>query len=1062
MEDQQSPLLSPLLSFDDKPLSNTPLHMPAPYRINAVKAAAYLVACVASLGVFYLVTRWVLSVRVWATLTRARSLLEAHYVLVSEDAPLVGEPGASLAPVRVGSDGVTRYYEHKGLRYVWDARHGGFRVHELPLAGAPRASVATALALGDMAHDERDALLLRYGLNEMRVPVPSVAELVADELASPFYVFQVCSVIIWLLQVYWVYASAIFVLATAGLGFGVAQTRRNNAALQLMARHYSRVTLRSGRALDASELVPGDVVQLDAEVPCDLVLLQGECVVNEASLTGESVPVVKTPLPPDAQPFDWGADARHVLFGGTQLRRARGHPLGLVVRTGYASAKGEMIRQILFPKRHVFRFYRDALVFLGVLFVITLAGFAWSVWRFVVGGASALLVALRVLDLFTIVIPPALPIAMTAGTSLAVARLRGRGVYCVVPRTVNVAGRVNVMCWDKTGTLTVDHMDVHCVRAVVAPNAAAARFSPAEHRSVQELGAAPPALVWALAACHSVVLLSATEVVGDPLEVVMMQWTRWAPSAFASEDGSGPATMTSPAGAQSLHTLARHDFSSALARMSCVVRAPDGTLWALVKGAPELLRTRCTPSSVPADYDATLAAYTAQGMRTIALAAKPVDAPDLPRDRVECDLQLLGLLVLVNPLKPTSRELMEQLSAARVRSVMVTGDNALTAINVARHCSIARPGHTCVLVEGADAARLVHAHATEPCALDWAALVARAADWDLALTGAAFDHLVADPDVDGALRATVLAHCCVFARTSPLQKAAIVGALKLDPANTVGMCGDGSNDCGALKAADAGLSISDGEAAIAAPFTAADTGAVVQLLLEGRCALATSMALFKFMIAYSVVQFVGVIICYTALNLLADLHFLWVDLFLILPLSFAMGLTGPVATLTPARPPHTLFRVSVVLSVLAPLLLMGACYAGLVATLRVQPWWDSPDTLLAGTTRSVTQLVTVVFLFGNFIYVDVALAYSIGTPFRRPVWTNWALTAVLALATLCNVLWYWVPAPALRAWWSLVDVPLDAMGAMFGLALGLALAIVLTEWALVRLLLPRDTKMHQE
>jgi cation-transporting ATPase 13A2 len=102
--------------------------------------------------------------------------------------------------------------------------------------------------------------------------------------------------------------------------------------------------------------------------------------------------------------------------------------------------KGEMIRQILYPKTQVFRFFRDALIFLAILFAVTVAGFCWSIYKFVSGGAPPLTTIVRVLDLFTIVIPPALPIAMTAGASFAVARLRDHGIYCVVPKTVNIAG----------------------------------------------------------------------------------------------------------------------------------------------------------------------------------------------------------------------------------------------------------------------------------------------------------------------------------------------------------------------------------------------------------------------------------------------------------------------------------------------------------------------------------------------------------------------------------------------------------------------------------------------
>jgi cation-transporting ATPase 13A2 len=71
-----------------------------------------------------------------------------------------------------------------------------------------------------------------------------------------------------------------------------------------------------------------------------------------------------------------------------------------------------------------------------------------------------------VLDLFTTVIPPALPIAMSAGASFAVLRLRNAQIFCVVPKVINICGRVNLFCFDKTGTLTQDHLDVHCLRPV--------------------------------------------------------------------------------------------------------------------------------------------------------------------------------------------------------------------------------------------------------------------------------------------------------------------------------------------------------------------------------------------------------------------------------------------------------------------------------------------------------------------------------------------------------------------------------------------------------------------
>ncbi len=504
--------------------------------------------------------------------------------------------------------------------------------------------------------------------------------------------------------------------------------------------------------------------------------------------------VIQTPLPTAqsaAEPnFDFAAHARHVLFCGTDLRRVKGAARALVVRTGYHTAKGALIRQILYPKPSVFPFYRDALIVIFVLFVITLGAFGWAIWKFVTNDATWWFTTLRVLDLFTTVIPPALPIAMSAGASFAVLRLRQAGIYCIVPKTINIAGRVNVFAFDKTGTLTQDHLDVHCVR----PASDRGQFLPETRRN--EPGQLSRPLAWALAACHTVVRLSPQETIGDPLEVKMMQWTGWSCSSFDDPR----ITMTSPDRAEVVYTLVRHEFMSQLARMSVVVRAPDNEVWALAKGAPEELRRRCAPQSVPADFDAVLASYTAQGMRTIALAAKPMkEAAMNSRDEVEAGLTFLGLLVMVNPLKPETPEMLRLLQQARIRVVMITGDNALTAVNVARKAGMSQ-GDSVRLLEFEKEqlrATAVRADSMEPerALMGWADVLTGGAE--LALTGAAFANLC-DTQPPGFVQ-TVLRRATIYARTNPLQKTQIVTLLKQGGVNTVGMCGDGANDCGALK-----------------------------------------------------------------------------------------------------------------------------------------------------------------------------------------------------------------------------------------------------------------------
>lgn len=121
------------------------------------------------------------------------------------------------------------------------------------------------------------------------------------------------------------------------------------------------------------------------------------------------------------------------------------------------------------------------------------------------------------------------------------------------------------------------------------------------------------------------------------------------------------------------------------------------------------------------------------------------------------------------------------------------------------------------------------------------------------------------------------------------------------------MCGDGANDCGALKAAHTGISLSDAESSVASPFTSRDPNieCTVQVIREGRAALVTSFGIFKYMAAYSLTQFISVMILYSIDSNLSDIQYLFIDLFLISTFAFVLGRTeaydGPLVS----QPPQT-------------------------------------------------------------------------------------------------------------------------------------------------------------
>lgn len=138
------------------------------------------------------------------------------------------------------------------------------------------------------------------------------------------------------------------------------------------------------------------------------------------------------------------------------------------------------------------------------------------------------------------------------------------------------------------------------------------------------------------------------------------------------------------------------------------------------------------------------------------------------------------------------------------------------------------------------------------------------------------------------------------------------------------MCGDGANDCGALKAAHAGISLSEAEASVASPFTSRDPNieCIVRVIREGRAALITSFGIFKYMAAYSLIQFVSVMILYAIDSNLTDKQFLYIDLFVITTFAFMLGKIGAYeGPLVSQAPQTSLMSLAPILSLIGQMLI---------------------------------------------------------------------------------------------------------------------------------------------
>jgi cation-transporting P-type ATPase 13A2 len=215
----------------------------------------------------------------------------------------------------------------------------------------------------------------------------------------------------------------------------------------------------------------------------------------------------------------------------------------------------------------------------------------------------------------------------------------------------------------------------------------------------------------------------------------------------------------------------------------------------------------------------------------------------------------------------------------------------------------------------------------------------------------------------------------------------------------VGFCGDGANDCGALKAADVGISLSEAEASVAAPFTSRDFDirCVIQLIREGRAALVTSFSCFKYMALYSAIQFTTVSILYRTASNLGDFQFLFIDLALILPIAIFMGRAEPYKTLAIKRPTANLVSKKIIGSLLGHIMIIIGFQTFLYGLVQQQSWYVPPSHH-RNKPNIVSSDNTVLFLLSLYQYTFIAVVLSVGPPYRQSMYKNiWFMAAIILI-----------------------------------------------------------------
>lgn len=792
------------------------------------------------------------------------------------------------------------------------------------------------------------------------------------------------------------------VLVNAVIGYvqeGKAE-RALEAIRDMIAPHAAVLRDGTRQQVDIASLVPGDVVLLEAgdKVPADLrILLARSCMVDEAILTGESVPAVKqeAPVAHDAVL----GDRTSMLFSGTIM--ATGQAQAVVAATGSGTQIGRistLIGQVELLTTPLLR----QINYFGTLFTWFALGMSALLFAFatLARGYSPVEAMMVVVSLAVGVVPEGLPAVITITLAIGVQRMARR--HAIVRRlpAVETLGSTSVICSDKTGTLTKNEMTVRRIVAVEGTH----QVEGAGYAPVGRIGDGWKAdgtahtdldrIVVCAALCNDAELEEKNAdwvALGDPMEGALV--------ALAMKAGLSPKTLR--AQWQRLDAI---PFDAAHRFMATINEAPGGARWIFVKGAPERILAMCGLSGDLA-WQERIAAAATTGERVLGFAARLADADQarLDADEVEDGLRFLGLVGFIDPPREEALSAIADCRSAGIAVKMITGDHKETASAIARQLALA--------------------------------------DNPLAITGAELDRVP-----DEALPA-LAQRVSVFARTNPEHKLRIVRALQCTGA-VVAMTGDGVNDAPALKQADVGVAMGrkGTEAAKAAAemvLANDDFASIVAAVREGR----TVYDNIRKVIAWTLPTNGGEVMAVVAALFLGmalpmtPAQILWINMILSVTLGLVLAFEPPEPGVM-ARPPRP--RDTPILS---RFLLWRVVFVSVLFTLGVFAifqWalWRDLGEAVARTMVVNTLVVMEIFYLFNVRYLrapSISLRGILGTP---------VLLAALAAVTLAQLAFtYW---PVMHTLFATAPVPF-ADGLLI-LGIGVVVLIILEgeKWLLGR------------
>ena len=782
---------------------------------------------------------WNVNFHAFVTCRKVKTVEEAELILVAPQEHRGRAELCSIYREKVGNN-TKIIFEYQQRKFYWNSDRKLFQKPSYP----DNLEFSHYSRCKGLTEIEAVSVLDRFGRNEFDLPVPTFVSLFKEHIKAPFFVFQIFCVGLWCLDEYWYYS--VFTLLMLVIFESTVVQQRLKTLQEFRGMSVPAIemfVMRDSKwiPIKSNDILPGDVcalpftdkVETDGlTIPCDLILLHGSCIVNEAMISGESTPLLKESIQ-DIDGKDLidmsDSDRNHVLFGGTKVLQIHANDaksfsftppsglncpfiIGFAARTGFGTLQGKLVRTMVFSSEQVSANNVEAFLFIGFLLIFALIAAGYVLVKGVEDeGRSRYKLLIECTLIITSVVPPELPMELSMAVNNSLQELQKFAIFCMEPFRIPLAGKLDICCFDKTGTITAENLIVEGLAGLDSKDPS--RIVVDGYENIGEIGKLSQKV---MSICHSLFLVREGQVSGDPMEKATLEFLKWKLSATDEVTGGSTARH------QIIH---RFPFSSALKRMSVIAKdSLNGKMFCGVKGAPEILMNRFV--KVPEWYESTFKSLAQSGARVIALGYHELSALSIPksfkqaqRDDFEKELIFCGFLVFRCPLKKDSKSAIRLLKSSSHRVMMITGDNALTAIHTAKEVEMISKSTSVLLFDVEEEGKLTIVDSNDGKECDWlqnletvkgseALNLMKSMKVSLCFTGNAYDAL---SRINFDLSLALLPQTAIFARTSPTQKESILARLKSPPLSLhTLMCGDGTNDVGALKQAHIGVALLDG------------------------------------------------------------------------------------------------------------------------------------------------------------------------------------------------------------------------------------------------------------